>query len=306
MMLDDFQAPVWGNSFQFHIDDKRLAYVEPIINELRQTGPTGKLVQVGILPEDFALFEDGNIQISIDDPLTDAGDGYAIDFVQLLFNPKGEYNCVGSVSGIVVDEQNQPIAEALVSANGLVETLTANNGTFLLNDVPIGMISTVGNKQGYEAASESFELSRDENRQVKLVLKQKEAEDESFLAEEIKEKGFVNLYGILFDSGKDIPKKESEPVLNELANFVKNNANLQIEIIGHTDSDGDNAYNEDLSRRRAQSVRSWLNDQNIDVSNVKADGKGESSPVASNATDEGKALNRRVEVRVIKSTNETE
>ena len=127
----------------------------------------------------------------------------------------------------------------------------------------------------------------------------KESEDENYVSEEIKQKGYVNLYGILFDSGKDIPKAGSEPVLKELAGFIRNNAEIKIEIIGHTDSEGDAAYNEDLSRRRAKSVRSWLKKEGIDVANILADGKGESSPVASNETDAGKALNRRVEVRVI-------
>ncbi|NND62291.1 MAG: OmpA family protein [Flavobacteriaceae bacterium] len=299
MMLDDFQSPVWRSSFQFHINDKRLTYVEPIINGLNQTGPTGKLVQVGILQEDFSLFKTGEISIGIDDPVNDAGDGFAIDFIQLLINPKQEYICYGTITGLVTDKKKNPLADVLVSANGLEETLTGEDGTFELSQVPVGMISVIANKQGYQPDSESFELLREETRRVTLVLEPKEAENENFLEEEIKEKGFVNLYGILFDSGKDIPKKESEAVLNELANFLKNNPNIKIEIIGHTDSDGEESYNEDLSGRRAQSVVQWLSDHDIDVSNLVSDGKGESNPVASNDTDSGKALNRRVEVRVV-------
>jgi OOP family OmpA-OmpF porin len=299
LMLDDFQSPVFGSSFQFHINGKRLTYIESVINNLNQSGPTGKLVQVGVLPEDFELFESGSISISIDDPINDAGDGYAIDFVQLLINPTSEYKCDGNIRGIVKDEQGNLLEGVLVSANGLVQSLTAEDGTFVLNEVPVGLINVSANKSGYQQASKASELRREENKQVTLILKEKETEDESFLSEEIKEKGFVNLYGILFDSGKDVPKQESKPVLKELANFVKNNDSLKIEIIGHTDSDGDFAYNEDLSRRRAQAVKQWLTDQEINVSGVTADGKGESNPVASNDTDAGKALNRRVEVRVI-------
>lgn len=299
MMLDDFQSPVWKSSFQFHINDKRLVYVENILNNLNQTGPTGKLVQVGILAEDFELFETGEVRISIDDPINDAGDGFAIDFIQLLINPTSEYKCHGNISGLVKNEKGELLEDVLVSANGLVEGLSAADGSFTLNEVPVGIINVVANKSGYQPANETFELNREEDRQITLILKEKEAEDENFVSEEIKEKGFVNLYGILFDSGKDIPKAESEPVLKELAGFLKNNKDLKIEIIGHTDSDGDEAYNEDLSGRRAQAVIKWLSDNEIDVTNITADGKGESSPVASNDTDAGKALNRRVEVRVI-------
>jgi len=299
MMLDDFQSPVWGTSFQFHINEKRLQYVENILNSLNQTGPTGKLVQIGILPEDFELFESGSVSISIDDPINDAGDGFAIDFVQLLINPTSQYKCNGKIIGMVKNEQNKPLEGVLVSANGLVQALSAADGSFELNEVPVGIISLIANKEGYQPTSENFELKRDENKQVTLILKVKESEDENYVSEEIKQKGYVNLYGILFDSGKDIPKAGSEPVLKELAGFLRNNAETKIEIIGHTDSEGDAAYNEDLSRRRAKSVRSWLKKEGIDVANISADGKGESSPVASNETDAGKALNRRVEVRVI-------
>ncbi len=300
LMLDDFQAPVWGSSFQFYINEKRLIYVEPIINNLNQTGPTGKLVQVGILPEDFHLFETGEITISIDDPVNDAGDGFAIDFIQMLINPKQEYVCHGTITGVVYDEQNNPLTNVLVSANGLKDALTGSDGTFELLEVPVGMISVFANKKDYQPASENFELKREEKKEVTLILKQKEAEDESYLSEELNEKGFVNLYGILFDSGKDIPKAESESVLNELANYLRNNENIQIEIIGHTDSEGDDGYNRDLSQRRAASVKNWLSKQDLDTSPHIAIGKGESSPVASNDTEAGKALNRRVEVRIIR------
>ncbi|NNM22728.1 MAG: OmpA family protein [Flavobacteriaceae bacterium] len=160
------------------------------------------------------------------------------------------------------------------------------------------MINVNANKQDYEPASKSFELNREEVRNVTLILKKKE-ESENYVSQELNEKGYVNLYGILFDTGKDIPKKVSEPVLKELAKYIKNNPEVKMEIIGHTDSDGEEAYNQDLSRRRAAGVKRWLAENEVGVTNLETDGKGESNPVASNATDAGKALNRRVEVKVI-------
>lgn len=194
MMLDDFQSPVWGTSFQFHINEKRLQYVENILNSLNQTGPTGKLVQIGILPEDFELFESGSVSISIDDPINDAGDGFAIDFVQLLINPTSQYKCNGKIIGMVKNEQNKPLEGVLVSANGLVQALSAADGSFELNEVPVGIISLIANKEGYQPTSENFELKRDENKQVTLILKVKESEDENYVSEEIKQKGYLNLY----------------------------------------------------------------------------------------------------------------
>jgi OmpA-OmpF porin, OOP family len=299
MMLDDFQAPVWGTSFQFHINGKRLTYIEDIINELKQTGPIGKLVQVGVLPEDNNLFETGNISIKIDDPVTGAGDGFAIDFVQLLINPIGEYKCIGNITGTVKDETGKSIKDALVSANGLKETVSTADGKFTLQDVPIGIITASAGKSGYSSASESFELKKDEDKAIKLVLKKKTSESVGFLSEELKAKGFVNLYGIHFDSGKDVPKPSSEPTLNELAKFLKSNPGMKIEIIGHTDADGDAASNKDLSYRRAKSVIAKLKAKGVNTTNLKPTGMGEINPVASNKTASGKALNRRVEVKVI-------
>jgi outer membrane protein OmpA-like peptidoglycan-associated protein len=299
LMLDDFQAPVWKTSFQFNINDKRLTYIEPILNNLNQTGPVGKLVQVGILPEDLYLFKEGAINIMIDDPVTGAGDGFAIDFVQVLINPKEEYNCTGSIKGVVKDEQNKLLKDVLVSANGLKENLTKEDGTFNLEGVPVGMINVSAGKKGYETENVNFELKRDETKQLTIILKKKEAESENYLDEEIKEKGFVNLYGILFDTGKDVPKQESNETLEQLGNFIKNNPNLKLEIIGHTDSEGDDAYNKDLSQRRAKGVLNWLQEKKINVLNIQTQGMGESSPVASNKTESGKALNRRVEIKVV-------
>jgi OmpA-OmpF porin, OOP family len=299
MMLDDFQAPVWGTSFQFHLNGKRLSYIEEIINNLRQTGPIGKLTQVGFLPKDNKLFEAGNVRIKIDDPITGAGDGFAIDFVQLLINPKGEYRCIGNITGNVKDEKGKVLENVLVSANGLKESLTSNDGNFTLSSVPVGIIVVSANKETYSTASVNFELQREENKLIELVLKKKAKESENYLSKELKEKGYINLYGIYFDSNKDVPKSESQSTLTELANFLKNNTDIKIEIIGHTDSDGNEKHNLDLSKRRAQSIISWLKENGVNMANIKAKGLGESSPVANNKTESGKALNRRVELRII-------
>lgn len=299
MMLDDFQAPKWGTSFQVHINGKRLSYIEDIINKVEQTGPTGKLVQVGLLPEDNELFSTGKVSIKIDDPVTGAGDGFAIDFIQILINPKGNYECTGNIRGVVKDTEGNRLKDVLISANGLKEGLTDASGAFALSAVPIGIMTITANHNLYERGSVSFELKKDENKQIELILKRKTLESKEYLSQELKEKGFVNLYGIHFDSGKDIPKSDSEATLDELADYITNNSDLKFEIIGHTDSDGDIKTNNDLSLRRAQSIINWLKAKGVNVSNLSAIGLGESSPVASNKTESGKALNRRVEIKAL-------
>ena len=82
----------------------------------------------------------------------------------------------------------------------------------------------------------------------------------------------------------------------EIAAVLSENADLKILIVGHTDSDGDEAANLDLSKRRAASVKTALaNEFKVDVSRMDVDGKGESQPIDRNDTPAGKANNRRVE-----------
>jgi OOP family OmpA-OmpF porin len=84
--------------------------------------------------------------------------------------------------------------------------------------------------------------------------------------------------------------------LKEIATVLTENAELKVQIVGHTDSDGDEAANLDLSRRRAASVKAALATQfSIDGGRMETDGKGEGQPVEMNDTPAGKANNRRVE-----------
>lgn len=103
-------------------------------------------------------------------------------------------------------------------------------------------------------------------------------------------------YGIYFDVNKDIVKPESYGTISDIAKVLKENPTVNIRIVGHTDNDGNDTANIDLSKRRAASVKNSLVSQfGIDGSRIQTDGKGENEPIASNTTSENKAKNRRVE-----------
>jgi outer membrane protein OmpA-like peptidoglycan-associated protein len=103
-------------------------------------------------------------------------------------------------------------------------------------------------------------------------------------------------HGILFDVNSDRVKGESYGSLKEIANVLTENANLKVQIVGHTDSDGDDAANMDLSKRRAASVKNVLASEfKIDAARLDTDGRGETQPIDKNDTPAGKANNRRVE-----------
>lgn len=102
--------------------------------------------------------------------------------------------------------------------------------------------------------------------------------------------------GILFEVNSDHIRPESTGVLQEIARTLKENSSLKVMIVGHTDSDGDDVKNLDLSKRRAAAVKTALSTRfSISESRLQTDGKGEGQPVADNNTKEGKAKNRRVE-----------
>jgi outer membrane protein OmpA-like peptidoglycan-associated protein len=103
-------------------------------------------------------------------------------------------------------------------------------------------------------------------------------------------------HGILFDINSDKIKPESFGTLKEMANILKEYPDLNVNILGHTDSDGKDDVNLDLSKRRAASVKTMLAKEfDIDESRMETDGKGEGEPIDTNDNPAGKANNRRVE-----------
>lgn len=108
--------------------------------------------------------------------------------------------------------------------------------------------------------------------------------------------GKLVTYGIYFDVNKDIVKSESYGTIKGIADVLQENPTVKIKIVGHTDSDGDDKSNLDLSKRRAASVKNVLvKDFGIEVTRIETDGKGEGAPIAPNDSGVNKALNRRVE-----------
>jgi outer membrane protein OmpA-like peptidoglycan-associated protein len=102
--------------------------------------------------------------------------------------------------------------------------------------------------------------------------------------------------GILFETGSDKINPQSYGVLKEIATALIENPAFKVRIIGHTDSDGDEAANLLLSKKRAEAVKNTLaKDFNVVASRMETAGKGETAPLESNSTAEGKANNRRVE-----------
>ncbi|HRO62432.1 OmpA family protein [Thermomonas sp.] len=296
LFVDDFQARVWGATYRVWINGTEVPVVATTLNALDQTGPIGKLVTVELLPEQIGLLREGKFELRIDDPSHDVADGYALDFVRILINPK-PWRYTGTVHGIVIDEQSgAPLAGVLVSASNTAQMTTGADGNFTLSGVPAGLAVVSGSHPDYQVATEAADLVAGDD--VRVVLRLKAAQKTSAgLREQLDRIGKVDIYGIHFDTDKDSLRPESDAVLGQVLDLLKQHPSLKLVIAGHTDAQGSDAHNIDLSNRRAQTVVAWLVAHGIAGERLQAEGHGESQPVASNDSAEGRALNRRVELR---------
>jgi outer membrane protein OmpA-like peptidoglycan-associated protein len=143
------------------------------------------------------------------------------------------------------------------------------------------------NNQDITAQLTIAELKAIENKMV----------DAAAMAKGLGETGHIALYGIYFDTDKATLKPESRPTLEQIAKLLTTQPQLNVFIVGHTDNQGAYDYNVDLSRRRAEAVAAELaRSYRIAPARLRTAGVGFLAPVGSNASDSGRALNRRVEL----------
>jgi outer membrane protein OmpA-like peptidoglycan-associated protein len=115
----------------------------------------------------------------------------------------------------------------------------------------------------------------------------------------LENEGKFSTGAILFAFNSSEIDPESYDVLDQIVKIFKLNNSWTIEVAGHTDNVGDDSYNQKLSLRRAISVRKYLTQKGIDGNRLIAIGYGETEPIASNDTKEGRAQNRRVEFKIV-------
>ena len=110
----------------------------------------------------------------------------------------------------------------------------------------------------------------------------------------------IELKNLNFESAKYDIKQKYYTDLNDIFGYLKQEKNINIEIAGHTDNIGEEAYNQKLSNDRALSVKSFLVRKGIDSKRIKCVGYGEQQPIADNSTEFGREKNRRIEIRILK------
>lgn len=105
--------------------------------------------------------------------------------------------------------------------------------------------------------------------------------------------------GITFDTDSSSIQPHFRPTLDKVADVLDRYNQTYVDVYGHTDSTGSDAYNQALSERRADAVASYLSSRGVESARLEAVGYGETQPIASNDTLEGRAQNRRVEIKVV-------
>jgi OmpA-OmpF porin, OOP family len=294
IFADDFQPKALHSHFQVSLNGTRIPSLEEVINALDQSGPIGKLLSVPLLPEYWPLLRSGTVKLLIDDPTTHVPDGYAVDFVRILVNAHG-FQYKVSLNATVTDaDTHKPIAGAAVTA-ALQSATTDAQGKCQLSGVPAGLVVATAAAPGYDENSASVDLVAGQTGNAEIQLRHHDDGTDA-LEHSIEQTGTARVYGIHFDTDSAKLRGDSEPALNAVLALIKKHADGRWLIAGHTDNQGAADRNQTLSENRAASVVAWLESHGVESSRLVPQGFGATRPVADNATADGRALNRRVEV----------
>ncbi|WP_296622919.1 OmpA family protein [Marivirga sp.] len=198
------------------------------------------------------------------------------------------------ISGIVLDEKTQEPLEAEltfeIQDTTITKTKSKTDGTFEVSIPKAGELIIRGKKINYLNLEDEILIA--DNQDFTQYNKQ-------LLMSPIEVGKTVIIDNIYFNFDKTTLKEASFPELDRLTDLMMQNPGIKIEILGHTDSKGSDDYNLTLSEGRAQSVMQYLLDKGITAQRMNAKGLGETSPIRSNETEEGRAENRRVEFTIV-------
>ena len=201
-----------------------------------------------------------------------------------------------TLEGYVYDEKtNKPIAseilvERLPDGIEIGRVSTDISGYYKFKVRPGARYGFSASKDGYLAKSENIDLNE---------VSEATAYTRPLYLKPIEKGAAIVVNNIFFDFNSDVLKTASYSELGRVLKLLKENRIKKLEISGHSDAVGNDAYNKDLSQRRAQSVYYYFVYQGIDRDRLSAIGFGEEKPIAPNDTDENRSKNRRVEFQVI-------
>lgn len=300
IFIDDFQAPTFCSKFQMTVNDKRFIEGEKILNAIDQTGPVGKLITIPFTEEFYPMLTENNSFTLLIDESTGTADGFAIDFIRVLVNRKRENSCKGNIAGRVLEKgTDKPVAKAKVLTVDNIEATTNSNGEFQLKNIPTGVEVLRASATGYADGTATADIAEGSDNPETVIYLER-GKSAKFDNKQVNVGESITLNNILFDQGKAFIKNESKPELEKVVAFLKANPNAEIELSGHTSSEGDRALNRSLSYKRVMACKEYIVNKGIAEDRIVAVGFGPDRPVASNETEAGRIQNRRVEMRMTK------
>ncbi|MBN8675986.1 MAG: OmpA family protein [Chitinophagales bacterium] len=299
LFIDDFQSPEYQKKFQFRMNGQRFVEAEKVINGVNQAGPVGKLISFKFTDEQLSMLQGDSLVIFIDDPVTATGDGFAIDFVKLLINPKGVLY-KGSIKGTIIDEETKmPIANATAEIKDYGIVQTDAEGNFLLQAVPAGLNMVAGSADGYSSAQKQVDVIEGETTED-VVLELKRSGKVKFNDKTLQEGDHIVMKNIQFQVNSAVLLAAGKQELDKLAAFMNQNPSMEILLSGHTSSEGSASLNRELSLKRVRSCKDYLISKGIDEGLITIKGLGQDQPIAPNDTEANRAKNRRVELKITK------
>ena len=300
LFIDDFQSPTFCSKYSIIVNGKHFIEAEKMLNAIDQTGPVGKLISIPF-PEDwYPLFVNGGNCTILIDETTGAGDGFAVDFVRLLINRKRENSCTGTIAGLVLDRQTEnPISQAGVFTSYQQFTQTNAQGEFVLSGIPTGFEVISASAPGYIDGNATADIGEGNGNDPVIIYLDK-GKSAQFDDKQITVGQSITLNNILFDQGKSDLRPESKTELEKIVAFLKANPTAEIELSGHTSSEGEYNMNKSLSYKRVKACKDYIVSKGISESRIIAVGFGPDKPAAPNDTEANRAKNRRVEMRVTK------
>ncbi len=197
------------------------------------------------------------------------------------------------IAGEIVDSISQKPLIAQVSIFDLKnnqQVYSSSTQNFIIT-LPFGNYALFAERNGYMFYSKNFSIAGAEQTQTKHL---------KIELLPVAQNATMILHNIFFDFNSYTLKPQSYVELKKLVHFLQQNPNIKIEIQGHTDNIGTQSYNMKLSLQRALTVRNYLIKHGIPANRLIAKGYGATQPIAPNNSEKGRALNRRVEIKIIK------
>jgi outer membrane protein OmpA-like peptidoglycan-associated protein len=300
LFIDDIQSRASCSKFDVWLNGTKANFISDELKKLNLQ-QQGKLLVLDVPETHFKLFKKDTLELVIDDVTTGAGDGFAIDFVKILVNPRKQLS--GQISGLITEKNTgKTIDKATIKDQNNIQT-ESKQGKYNLSGLPVGANKITVSAKNYRTETFTVDISNTPQ-QMNFELSNNAIINTVFPETEVLAIGTkIILQNTHFAPNSIQLKKDiHSEQLDKLVELMKLNPTLKICINGHTDNGMPGTREEHLlhlSEGRAKSVMTYLVSKGVESHRITYKGYGSSKPIVDNKTPENQAKNRRVEFEII-------